>query len=182
LNLACGKFSRLGTTTRSSLRYSSRRRLHPDDVAYAHFTAALTGESCDQYGSSRRGAGVERLAQCAVIPQDVTRRRTRGRSVFPGRPRPLVVTPRGHFRPDKVRRERPPPKRVRGRLRGQRGSLTPPARSPASSARRLRRQRTPPHSRRLRERNLSYASGLPFRCRPRGGTLSIVDRQSSSAV
>lgn len=57
----------------------------------------------------------------------------------------------------------------RDRVRGwRRGSLTPPARIPPSSARRPRRQRTPPCSRRLRPCILSFASGLRSRVVPRG--------------
>jgi hypothetical protein len=63
-------------------------------------------------------AGVERHAQCPVIPQDLTGRRTRVRVLFPGTPRPLVPTPRGQLRPDRWGRERPPSERVRGRLPG----------------------------------------------------------------
>jgi hypothetical protein len=58
--------------------------------------------------SARHRPGVERLAQRAAIPQDLTRRGTRVRSPFPGTPKPLAVTPRGHLRPDEVTRERPP--------------------------------------------------------------------------
>lgn len=63
------------------------------------------------------GAGVERHAapsESARRPGDV-----HGHAlVVPGRPRPLVVTPRGHIRPDKRERERPPADRVGGRLPG----------------------------------------------------------------
>lgn len=63
------------------------------------------------------GAVVERHSQCLVIPPDLTSTNTTS-VPFPGRPRPLVVTPRGHIRPDKRGRERPPSERVRGRFPG----------------------------------------------------------------
>jgi hypothetical protein len=66
----------------------------------------------------KAGAVVERHSYSLVIPHDLTRRRTRLAFPFPGRPRPLVVTPRGHIRPDKRGRERPPSERARGRLPG----------------------------------------------------------------
>jgi hypothetical protein len=64
------------------------------------------------------GTGVERHARCAVIPQDVTSREHEYALAFPGRPGPPVSTPRGHLRPDKMGRERPPSERVRGRPPG----------------------------------------------------------------
>jgi hypothetical protein len=92
-----------------SLRTKARTRV---------FTAVFISESCVNAICARLGTRVERHAQCALIPQDLTRRRTSARARFPGRTRPLAITPRGHLRPDKRGRERPPSERGGGRPPG----------------------------------------------------------------
>jgi hypothetical protein len=74
-------------------------------------------------------AGAERRAQRRLVPQGLAGRRTRART-RPGRQRPLVVTPRGHLRPDKVGRERPPFEGGRGRLAGVAEGVAHAPRSP----------------------------------------------------
>jgi hypothetical protein len=77
---------------------------------------------------------------------NVTRNALRFRKIRPdderelalvsGRPRPLMSTPRGHLRPDKMGRERPPSERARGHLPAvAEGVAHAPARVPPSSAR-----------------------------------------------
>jgi hypothetical protein len=116
LHRASGGISRQGTTYPASLRFSPRRQLLPDEVAYArlHGRCSTAGLASLRFALDA-SAGVERHAQRPLIPQDLTRRRTRPRAVVPGRPRPLVITPRGRLRPDNMGRERPPSERVRGR-------------------------------------------------------------------
>jgi hypothetical protein len=119
LHRASGGISRQGTTYPASLRFSPRRQLLPDEVAYArlHGRCSTAGLASLRFALDA-SAGVERHAQRPLIPQDLTRRRTRPRAVVPGRPRPLVITPRGRLRPDNMGRERPPSERVRGRPPG----------------------------------------------------------------
>jgi hypothetical protein len=174
---------RTGATHRSSLRFPTRRPFFPDEVAHVGLHDGVHRWSCVNAICARLGARVERHAQCPLIPQDLTRRRTSARARFPGRTRALAITPRGHLRPDKRGRERPPSKRVRGRLRGvAEGVLTPPARVPPSSARRPRRHRAPPPSRWLRQRIASSVSGLRLHILSTRPTVSVVDPSSSSAA
>ena len=69
---------------------------------------------------------IYRLAQCAVIPQALTRGGPHVRSRLPGRPRPFVVTPRGHLGPDKMGVSDPRRNGVQGRLRGGSGGRSRP--------------------------------------------------------
>jgi hypothetical protein len=125
------------TTRSSSLRHAARRRIGPDGVGRGVSTWCLAAVLWRHY---RFGFMRSYCSRSRSIPFNVP--------PLSGRRRPDEHTPRGHLRPDKVGRERPPSEWVRDRLRGwQRGSLTPPARVPPSSARRPRRHRTPPHSR-----------------------------------
>jgi hypothetical protein len=105
---------RTGATHRSSLRFPTRRRFFPDEVAHVRLHDGVHRWSCVDVICAR----IERHAQCALIPQDLARLRTRAGARFPGRPRPLMSTPRGHIRPDTRGRERPPSEWVRGRLPG----------------------------------------------------------------
>jgi hypothetical protein len=82
------------------------------------FTAAFKASLAIVRFALDADAIVERHRLCARVLRDLTRRRTRVALVLPGRPGPLAVTPRGHLRPDKLGRERPPAERVRGRLPG----------------------------------------------------------------
>src|SRR5581483_9725002 len=111
--------SRLRTTRRSSLRFSPRRLLLPDEVAHTRiFAAAFNGESVIDTVVLDAGAGVDRVAQCAVIPQDPARRRTRAHA----RPSGKTETSQSRRAVTFVRTRwgvsDPRPNGVRGRLRG----------------------------------------------------------------
>jgi hypothetical protein len=124
---------------------------------------------------------------------NVTRNALRFRKIRPdderelalvsGRPRPLMSTPRGHLRPDKMGRERPPSERARGHLPAvAEGVAHAPARVPPSSARRPRRHSAPPHCRCLRQRIASSVSGLQSHLSSTMPTVRVVDSSSISAA
>lgn len=98
------------------------------------FTALFNGEYCDRAICAHAGAGVERHAQCAVIPQDLTARRTRLRARFSRKTGLSRHHAARHLRPDKMRRERPPSERAGGRLRGLAAGSSRP-RTPPSAIR-----------------------------------------------
>jgi hypothetical protein len=171
----CG-ISRQGTTSRSSLRLSTRRRLLPDNLAHARLHAVFNGESAIGTICARRGRRVERHAQRFLIPQDLSRPRTRASARFPGRSRPRMSTPRGHLRPDKGGRERPPSEWVPGRLPGVAegvahapNSLSAIIRAASAAAKNAAAFSTTGRAHPL------VCQGLRFQCRLRSGTVSFAD-------
>jgi hypothetical protein len=104
----------------------------------------LTAYSVFRSSAARGGRAVERHAQFHVIPQTVTRERTRVWPPSSGRTEPSLSTPHGHLRPDKVGPERPRSERVRDRLRGVAAGVAHAPHHPHLSSSRLRRRRRPP--------------------------------------
>src|SRR5690606_18097777 len=94
------------------------------------------------------GAGVERHAQVVVTRNAGPDDEHEDALAFPGRLSSLVIEPRVTFVRTRWGVSDPRRNGARTGFRGwQRGSLTPPARCPPSSARRPRRHRAPPHFR-----------------------------------
>ena len=159
---------------------SSVRRNFPtgNDVSFvaAFLTVKTTpsGRSRTRAPSRRRSSmglasirwtrsSVERHTQRFLIPQDLSRLRTRRGSRLSGRSWPLLArravtfvrTSGGVSNP----RRNGPGAASPG---WQRGALTPPVRSPPSSARPLRRHRTPPHSRDCESASSRTPAGCGF--------------------